>query len=86
MGRGRGQGGPSPAPADGLNLNLTLEEFEDIVAEAIFSGTAQGSVSASTTPTAAPPQEQHPKEEARNRTAAAVARIHRLRAEGYFLH
>ena len=54
-----------------LSLTLTLEDFEAVLAEAIYLG-GQGGVSSEAAPAGG---EQHPKEEARARTAAAVARM-----------
>ena len=60
-----------------LSLNLTLEDFEEFMAEAIFAGGSAAAEERSA--------EQNPREEARARTAAAVERIKRQRAQGYFL-
>jgi len=51
-------------------MSLTLQEFEDVVSEAIYYGSQ----------VAGKQKEQHPKEEARARAAAAIARA---RGEGY---
>jgi hypothetical protein len=58
------------APLIPLHTNLTLEDFEDVLAEAIYSkiGVANKAGGASA------PVERHPKEEARVRREAAVAR------------
>ena len=53
-----------------LTMSLTLQEFEDVVSEAIYYGSQ----------VAGKQKEQHPKEEARARAAAAIARA---RGEGY---
>jgi hypothetical protein len=58
------------APLLPLHTNLTLEDFEDVLAEAIYSkiGVANKAGGSSA------PVERHPKEEARVRREAAVAR------------
>ncbi len=59
-----------------LSLSITLEDFEEFMAEAIFAGGAAAEEHAA---------EQNPRAEARARTAAAVERIKKQRAQGYFL-
>jgi hypothetical protein len=62
-----------------LNLSVSLQEFEDVIGEAIFYG-----ATLQEQPTAG--QEQHPKDEAKARAAAIKARRQRSQANGYFLH
>ena len=57
-----------------LSLSLTLEDFEEVLAEAIFLGNAGAVSEAGGAPQKS---EKHPKEEARARTAAAVERMRR---------
>ena len=58
------------SPLFPLHMSLTLDEFEDVLAEAIFAG-ANKSGRKEGAPVAT---ERHPKEEARVRFAAAVAK------------
>ena len=61
------------SPLFPLHMSLTLDEFEDVLAEAIFAGANRQSGRKEGSATA-PNQEKHPKEEARSRFAAAVAK------------
>ena len=58
-----------------LSLSLTLEDFEEVLAEAIYLGGSVGAVAEGGGAGAPHKSEKHPKEEARARTAAAVERI-----------
>ena len=60
-----------------LHMSLTLNEFEDVLAEAIYYGAQLG-----------PKQgvEQHPKEEAKVRAIQAAETFKKRMSEGYFLH
>jgi hypothetical protein len=59
------------SPLFPLHMSLTLDEFEDVLAEAIFAGANKQSRKEGGAATAT---ERHPKEEARVRFAAAVAK------------
>lgn len=69
-----------PVPQLSVSQSVTLDEFEDILAEAIYHGTTlqEGDGEGG-------PGEQHPKEEARARAAQIQARRARAMANGYFL-
>jgi hypothetical protein len=64
------------APLYPLSTNLTLAEFEDVLAEAIFAGADKGDRHSSDREGGPPavPAELYPKDEARVRFEAAVAR------------
>ena len=66
------------APLVPLSLNLTLEDFESVLAEAIYIGGSSGETGTGLTAGAGLGGEKHPKEEARARTAAALERIRKL--------
>jgi hypothetical protein len=69
-----------------LSLTLTLEDFEEVLAEAIYLGGVGPAAEAGGTPHKS---EKHPKEEARARTAAAVEKLRRQNWNspgGFFRH
>ncbi len=71
-------------PVVPLHASLTLNDFEDVLAEAIYFGSAAAPGTGASAASGSAPLPQHPKEEARARIAHAKARQSASLDPGYF--